>query len=246
MKKNILLLLLVIVACAFAASASAAERTTRDLVFEDSDSSSEKTSGAAIQQTKDAAAGKAAAAKADTAKSTAADKKSIGVKTTILLTRDGKTSTVLPTHEFKSGDSVKLVFTPSIDGYVYWMSKGSSGNYTMLFPSAKAGMDNKVVRNKEYFVPAKGSFRFDDKAGTEELLCVLSEQKLPDLEKAAMENMKGAAGTAAVASVEKKNADKRATRDLVFEDDDKGDVNTKQQTAPKGEPFVAHYKLTHK
>ena len=32
----------------------------------------------------------------------------------------------------------------------------------------------------------------------------------------------------------------------IFDDEDEGDVNTKQQVAPKGEPFVAHYVLTHK
>ena len=46
--------------------------------------------------------------------------------------------------------------------------------------------------------------------------------------------------------LEEKNTAKRTTRDLVFDDEDEGDVNTKQQVAPKGEPFVAHYVLTHK
>ena len=50
----------------------------------------------------------------------------------------------------------------------------------------------------------------------------------------------------AVANVEEKNANSRQTRDLVFEDEDEDDVNTAQQTAPVGEPFVVQYILKHK
>ena len=49
-----------------------------------------------------------------------------------------------------------------------------------------------------------------------------------------------------LAKLEEKNTPKRTTRALDFDDEDEGDVNTKQQVAPKGEPFVAHYVLTHK
>lgn len=230
MKKLLFLSLLIAGLCLTAFSASAAGRTTRDLVFEDEAPKKEAKAGDTGGQV-----------------SGGTQQASIAVKTTILLTRDGKTSTVLPSHEFKSGDTVKLVFTPSVNGYVYWMSKGSSGAYAMLFPSAKSGMDNKVERNKEYTVPVKGSFKFDAKAGKEELLCILSEQKLPDLEKALNADAKGDTDKSkVVASLTKENESKRATRDLVFEEADSGDVNTKKQTAVKGEPFVAHFVLTHK
>ena len=236
MKKIFVFAIFAIALIALPFSGAAAERTTRDLVFEDDaavkDTSEKDASGKDGSEKKEQTDGAAAA-------------RSIGVKTTILLTRDGTTSTVLPSHGFKSGDSVKLVFTPSIDGYVYWMAKGSSGNYTMLFPSAKSGKDNKVERNKEYTIPTKGAFRFDDKPGKEELLCILSDQQLPDLEKAMGVDDKYKSGSDKVAEMSRSNAEKRTTRDLVFEDEDSGDVNTKQQTAPKGEPFVAHYILTH-
>ena len=166
----------------------------------------------------------------------------------MLLKRDGTTSTVLPSHEFKSGDSVKLVFTPNIDGYVYWLAKGSSGNYSVLFPS-KANMDNAVQRNQEYTIPPKGTFRFDDTPGDEELLCILSAEKLPDMDKAIAEAdaaQINVQSSTQLAKLEEKNTPKRTTRDLVFDDEDEGDVNTKQQVAQKGEPFVAHYVLTHK
>lgn len=184
-----------------------AARTTRDLVFEEDDApavADQEASGSQV----------------------------MAVKATVVLERDGQTSTVTPSHEFKSGDKVKLVFTPSTDGYVYWMAKGSTGNYSMLFPSAQTGMDNSVKRNTEYTVPVRGSFKFDDTPGSEELLCVLSTEKLEDLDKAA-------------GQLEKEQAKKRTTRDLVFEEEDEGDVQTKSQQAPKGEPLVVSFVLKH-
>ena len=77
------------------------------------------------------------------------EKQTLAIKTTVLLLRDGKTTQVAPSEVFKSGDKVKLVFTPNTDGYVYWLAKGTSGNYTLLFPSAKTGMDNAVKRNRK-------------------------------------------------------------------------------------------------
>lgn len=202
-------------------SGDAFSRTTRDLVFEDDDAASEESkSSGEVSGTQ-----------------------TIGVKATVVLTRDGKTSTVAPSEEFKNGDKVKLVFTPSTDGYVYWLAKGTSGNYTMLYPSAKAGMDNAVKRNQEYTVPARGSFKFDEHPGNEELLCILSTERLNDLDKAAEDQFKNAARQ--VAELEKKQESKRTTRDLVFEDDEEEDVATKTQKGAKGEPFVAPFTLKH-
>lgn len=197
-----------------------AERTTRDLVFEDEPQAAE-----ASQK----------------------NEQTIALKTTILLKRNGQTNTVLPTHEFKSGDSVKLVFTPSVDGYAYWMAKGSSGTYAVLFPGAKTGQENAVQRNIEYTVPVKGWFKFDEKVGSEELLCIISTRRLSDIDNAIAElTTQSDKSTKQIAAVEEKNAAARTTRDLVFEDEDGEDVNTKKQTATHDEPFVAHFVLSHK
>lgn len=199
-----------------------AQRTTRDLVFDDSE-------------------GAAATPDSDT--------QTLAVKSTIVLVRDGQSSTVTPAHEFKSGDSIKIAFTPNVDGYVYWLTKGSSGKHSLLFPSPKSGAEHAVKRNQEYTVPVKGAFKFDNQAGSEELLCILSPEKLPDLEKLVAEAMAGKVSEStdkAVALLDQGNASKRTTRDLVFEDEDDNDVNTKSQQAAKGTPFVTHYVLTHK
>lgn len=213
MKKQILCASLAIL---LAWGSDAFSRTTRDLVFDDDE---------------------APAASEDSATQT------LGIKTTVVLERDGQKSTVSPSHEFKSGDKVKLVFTPSADGYVYWLAKGTSGSYSMLYPNAKTGMDNTVKRNTEYTVPLKGSFRFDDTPGNEELLCILSTEKLNDLDKAASEQFKNASDQ--VAQLENEQAQKRTTRDLVFDEDEEEDVQTKKQEGPKGEPFVTTITLKH-
>lgn len=228
MKK--LLFSITLIACCLLAANVFAARTTRDLVFDDDSKTTTQ---------------------ADSKDAKATDEQTLAIKTTIVLTRDGTTSTVKPSHDFQTGDALKLVFTPSADGYVYWMSKGSSGNYSILFPAVGVGMDNSVKRNVEYTVPAKGAFKFDSKTGTEELLCILAEQKIADIDAAVAS---AAAAKAQVdencakylAGLEQKNESKRKTRDLVFDDDDAGDVNTKKQTAKKGEPFVGHFTLNHK
>ena len=175
----------------------------------------------------------------------------VAIRTTMELTRNGEVSTVLPTHSFQSGDKVKLRYTMNADGYVYWLAKMSSGKYAVLFPTEKTGMDNYVKRNQEHTVPVKGAFRFDNNPGTETLLIVYSAERIPELDQAVAEanGNKGAVESSrakSVASIEDNNTSKRRSRDLVFDDEDDEDVNTKTQVAPKGEPMVAVFELVHK
>ncbi len=202
-------------------------RTTRDLVFDEEDE-------AEVPTASDSAA-------------SGADGKTISVKATVELTRDGSQTTVLPSADFKSGDRVRLVFSANSDGYVYWVTKGTSGTYQVLFPSKKAGMNNTVARNKEYTIPAKGAWRFDDNKGTETLVCILAPEKISELEKAIQQAGDGdkAGSSTTIAAVIDEHETQRTTRDLVFEEEDVDDVNTKVQTSSGGEPFVAIYELNH-
>jgi len=201
-----------------------AKRKTRDLVFEDEEEIAE----------------------------TAPDEKVVAVKTTIELNRNGKISTVLPMTEFQSGDKVKIVYTTSVDAYVYWLSEGSSGDYYMLFPNPKTGTDNFVRKNEVNTIPVKGNFKFDDNPGTEKILLVLAPEKIPELEKASREaavrggKIKDSAKQ--IDSVKKKNKSRRKTRDLVFEDEedeDAGIETAKQVSKDINEPFIGGYVLIH-
>lgn len=221
MKKIIGLLLISATVIAAHANVCAA-RTTRDLVFED-----------ATPEIKPN----------ESPKEDVSGRQSLAIKTTVILEREGKQQTVAPSHQFKSGDKVKLVFTPSTNGYVYWMSKGSTGNYSLLYPTSQTGMDNSVIKNVEYTIPAKGSFKFDANTGHEELLCILSTERIADLDSAVAEQLKNS--SAKIAQLEEQSASKRKSRDLVFEEEEKGDVSTKKQEASTAEPMVVHYKLSH-
>lgn len=217
MKKSVLSLSLL--AAATFALCSTSYAANRDLVFEDD----EEVATAPANSTSD----------------------TIAVKTTVQLTRNGETSNVLPNTEFQSGDRVKLNFTSNVDGYVYWLAKGTSGNYSVLFPNAKMAMSNEIKRNEEYTVPAKGTFRFDSTPGNEELLCIVSTTRIPEIENAAGNNFEDA--SVIDAATQKQEKRKSSNRDLVFEDEDDEDtaVNTVAQETPKGEPFVAYYTLKH-
>lgn len=205
---------------------AAKKRNTRDLVFEDDEEEAPTVEGSQANDIK-----------GDT----------IAMKATVELTRDGKKTTVLPTEDFKSGDKARLIFSTNRDGHIYWLAKGTSGEYQVLFPTAKTGMDNTVVKNKEYTVPTKGAWKFDDKKGTETLVAVLSPNKLPDLDKAVQLANDGdrSAASKIVSDVVNGHEKKRTTRDLVFEEEDDEDVNTKSQKANGDEPFVATYELSH-
>jgi len=175
----------------------------------------------------------------------------ISITTSLELTRDGKTEIVAPNSTFKSGDRVKLIYTPGMDGYIYWISRMTSGKFTVLFPTAKTGMDNAVKKGEKYTMPAKGAFRFDDKTGTEIIICMISPQKIAVLDAAI------AAADAAGQQVDlnqldkvindlgEQNLNKRQTRDLVFEEEEDEKSLTKTQTVKPGDTFVATYELIH-
>lgn len=202
-------------------------RATRDLVFDDDDADS-------------------APVLPDSAASQV-DGDEIAMKTTVELTRDGATTSVLPTEDFKDGDKARLKFSVNRDGHIYWLAKGASGQYQLLYPSKKAGMDNTVKRNQEYTVPQRGAWRFDNQKGTETLVAVLSPKPMPELDRAVKLAADGdsAAASKIVSRMINGNEKKRTTRDLVFEEEDDDVVNTKSQKANGDEPFVAVYELIH-
>ena len=230
-----LLLMAALLTPAALPDAQAAEKKagTRDLVFEDEDPEKAKVEP---EETLD----KQAEIK---------DGVKVAVTMSLELQRDGKSDIVPPNSTFISGDRVRLIYSTNTDGYVYWLGKMTSGKYTVLFPTQKTGMDNAVKSGEKYTMPVKGLFRFDDKVGTEVLMCVVSPEKIADLDAAVVAANAGGKdvdlNTAKIAALEEMNLNKRKTRDLVFEEEEDEKTNTKIQTAKKGEPFVAIFELQH-
>lgn len=209
---------------------ASAGRTTRDLVFEDESDTSSSDNNSQQNIAKNV----------------------VSVKTTIELDRNGEKSTVLPTANFISGDKITINYTPNTDAYVYWLSQGASGKYFMLFPTPKTGTDNFIKKNQVHTIPVKGSFKFDDNAGTEKILLVLSGSRIPELETAAQEAaMSGGSvsdSSADVNKISEKQQSKRTTRDLVFEEEEDKEtgVKTVSQSSEELEPMVVYYELVHK
>lgn len=96
---------------------------------------------------------------------------------------------VNPTQEFHSGDAVRLVVEPNIEGYLYVFHTENDGQPTMIFPDARLKRgDNKVQAHVPYEVPASDDpepslrwFVFDQKSATEHLFLVLSRNPLKNV-----------------------------------------------------------------
>ena len=124
----------------------------------------------------------------------------------------------------------------------------------MLFPNAKAGMNNFVKRNQENLIPFTGNFIFDQNPGVERIILTMSPDKIPAMESASSnaivkDGRFEAANTENISTLLASNDARRRSRDLIFEvQSDKGTgISTYSQTAmDRKEPFVQNYELKHK
>lgn len=90
-----------------------------------------------------------------------------------------------PDTTFRTGDSIRLEVESNINGYLYVVTQGTSGQWQLLFPRPEvAGGSNRVQPHVKVNVPGdKGAWKFDEHAGTEKLFVVLARQPEPDLDK---------------------------------------------------------------
>lgn len=97
-------------------------------------------------------------------------------------TPDGSEVDVDTAKTFHSGDKVKLSFESNIAGYLYVAMQGSSGNWSVLFPSVEInGGRNNIAPLEPLDVPADNWFLFDENVGTEHLFVFLSREPLSQL-----------------------------------------------------------------
>jgi len=93
-----------------------------------------------------------------------------------------KEEEVGPDTTFHSGDRVRFAFESNIDGYLYVIQQGSTGRWTVLFPSPKTnGGLNAIRRFQEQVVPSDRWFYFDSNPGTEKILVFLSKEPVTQL-----------------------------------------------------------------
>ena len=90
-----------------------------------------------------------------------------------------------PDTMFRTGDVIRMQVETNTGGYLYVVTQGASGKWSVLFPRAEvAGGSNRVEAHQKIEVPgSSGGWRFDEHAGTEKLFLVLARQPEPDLNK---------------------------------------------------------------
>jgi hypothetical protein len=104
-----------------------------------------------------------------------------------------------PDSVFHSGDRIRVSVEANDKSYLYVILRGSSGNWSLLFPSPRIlGGRREVDRGARHEVPLASSdwFVFDEQSGVEKLFVVLS--RTPE---AALENFVHAAQSSQVASL---------------------------------------------
>lgn len=97
---------------------------------------------------------------------------------------DGSPEEVGLDTTFRSGDQVGVRVEGNQDGFLYVVSRGSSGNWTPLFPSADiAGGENRLRARQPLQLPSKEhAFVFNETPGVEQLFIIYSAQPVDDLD----------------------------------------------------------------
>ncbi len=168
------------------------------------------------------------------------------VSASIDLTRGGGTWMVTPDAGFISGDKVRLRFSTNQDGYAYWLSRGSSGSYSVLFPSKEGGTDNRVRKGLEYAVPEKGAWRFDDHLGEENLVFVFSSDRIEALEGIAAGILKGdQKASESLGRAMDRFEQMRIEGRLEFKEENGESRNLRSQVKQEGNPMICFYVLDH-
>ncbi|MEW5979665.1 MAG: DUF4384 domain-containing protein [Acidobacteriota bacterium] len=147
-----------------------------------------------------------------------APERRMGVKYRILLrTPDCDIREVDPTHNFHSGDKVRLQVESNVDGYLYVMQKGTTGKDRLLFPDARInGGDNKISRGILYTVPANQWFTFDNNPGIEKLTVAVTRTPMKSITQPAKPKQEDEAALVSVVSVVEELNQNVRSRDLVL------------------------------
>lgn len=81
-------------------------------------------------------------------------------------------------HDFKSGERIVVSFTPTFESYVYFINRGPEGT-RVIFPRKPA--DIRAILPDE---TRNQPLQFNDRVGREELIVVLSRERLSRLDEA--------------------------------------------------------------
>ncbi len=109
----------------------------------------------------------------------------LGMRYSVLKKTGSALAEVTPETVFRAGDSIRLSVMSNQRGYLYVISRGSSGIWTPLFPHPESSQkSNEIVAGRQYQVPGGDGeyFTFDTQAGKEQLFILLAQQPVDDLD----------------------------------------------------------------
>ena len=108
----------------------------------------------------------------------------LGLRYTVLKLAADNTPTEIPNDTvFHAGDHIRFSVEANAPGYLYIISRGSSGNWKPIFPSAEIEDGNNRIEGwRPYTMPPQSRLTFDSTAGTENLFIVFTRQPESDLE----------------------------------------------------------------
>ena len=111
-------------------------------------------------------------------------KKVIALDYKVLLLEDGDEKPVDPKlHQFQLGDRIRILIEPRADYYVYVFNIGSDGEHRFLLPDERRNEEAPLIRaGHKVALPDDGYIRFAPPAGTDQLLVVATEKRVPDLD----------------------------------------------------------------
>jgi hypothetical protein len=114
-------------------------------------------------------------------------KTSIGLGYTLYIRgSEGRPERVAPEREFKTGDRVRIMLEPNVEGYLYVFHTENNSEPQMLFPDARlSGGKNSIKAHVPYEVPLSFDqdsdnqwFVFEGEPATERLYIVVSRKPL--------------------------------------------------------------------
>lgn len=190
--------------------------------------------------------GKPAEASSGNLAFTQADKiadKALAIKTSVDVTRDGKSVAVNPKEIFKAGDKVQLRFTTNKDGHIYWVKKAGDNTFHLLYPTGQDVSGSKISGNQVYSVPANEPLQIDEKS-SDILFAIISPTDVADLKQAAKLQGEGKNEEASklISNFVSQHEQKRNASEIIIEEEDEEDVNMQSQLVD-GE-FVGEYELS--
>jgi hypothetical protein len=102
---------------------------------------------------------------------------------------DGRAVRVDPSQEFHTGDGIRLMLEPNINGYLYIFNTENGKNPQMIFPNAEMqGGNNAVQAHVPYEVPSSQDpnpdlhwYFFQGERSAERLYVIVARQPLPDI-----------------------------------------------------------------